>query len=275
MINKNLKLLILTGPSGSGKTTLSDNLITMYPTLFKQIKTTTTREIRKDSLNDNEQYNFITIDEFKNKINNFEFIEYEEVYNNCFYGTEINTFLNITDYSKIYILCVDVFGALNLKKTLRKYIKDYSLITFFCDPIYFETVYNRLYNRGYDIMLNDRLDKYEREIKYKNNFDCIINTNEPIINSINNIINIIPNIYNKNLINYLLENDFEQHKNNYILEHNNFIISILLEINLIEITLSEFTYNDYEDILNLKYNLDIKEINIYNIINALIEKVNK
>src|ERR1700759_2844180 len=79
------KLLLFCGPSGSGKTTIVHHLLKKYPQLSFSISATTRN--KRINENDGVDYHFLSVDEFKRKIENDEFSEWEEVYHNGFYGT--------------------------------------------------------------------------------------------------------------------------------------------------------------------------------------------
>ena len=80
------KVIILCAPSGSGKTTLAKYLLSIKELDLKFSVSATTRK-KRDGEKDGLDYNFLSIDEFKNRIYNNEFVEFEEVYDNIFYGT--------------------------------------------------------------------------------------------------------------------------------------------------------------------------------------------
>ena len=114
------KLIILTAPSGSGKTTIVKKLLNEYSNIKLAI-TYTTRLPREGEV-DGIDYNFVSIDTFENMVEKNEFLEYEEVYYNQFYGcskTLIDKNFN-NGYSTIMIL--DVKGALKIKEIYKKHI---------------------------------------------------------------------------------------------------------------------------------------------------------
>lgn len=112
------KLIIFSAPSGSGKSTIIQSLLNRDLNLSFSISATS-RAPRGTEKNGVEYY-FITPDEFRERIANDEFLEYEEVYAGKFYGTLKSEVERILDSGKNVIFDVDVVGGLNIKKILRK-----------------------------------------------------------------------------------------------------------------------------------------------------------
>ena len=110
------KVVILSAPSGSGKTTLARHLLSVEKLNFKFSVSATTRKKRDHEIN-GKDYFFFT-DEFKNSIENQDFIEYEKVYENMYYGTLKSEVNNLIVNHNI-VFDVDVLGALSLKSTLK------------------------------------------------------------------------------------------------------------------------------------------------------------
>src|SRR5947207_7974461 len=108
------KLIILCGPSGSGKTTLTRHLLEKMPELAFSISATT-RNKRKGEVN-GKDYHFLTEKEFRKKIKEDAFLEYEEVYKGVFYGTLKSELERVWEEKHIPILDIDVVGALNIKE---------------------------------------------------------------------------------------------------------------------------------------------------------------
>ena len=176
------KYIILSAPSGSGKSTLATYLLSEIGSLSFSISSTT-REMRKNEKNGIDYY-FITYDEFKKNIDEGNFIEWEQVYNNDFKGTLKSEIKRLVDKKKNIILDVDVVGGLNLKKYFGK-----DSLSIFIDVPSVEDLENRLIRRGTDSKKNiqERLRKAEKEISLKNNFDLII-MNDNILKSKNIIL---------------------------------------------------------------------------------------
>ena len=176
------KFIILSAPSGSGKSTLATYLLSEIGSLSFSISSTT-REMRKNE-KDGINYYFITYEEFKKNIDEGNFIEWEQVYNNDFKGTLKSEIKRLVDKKKNIIFDVDVVGGLNLKKYFGK-----DSLSIFIDVPSVEDLENRLLRRGTDSKKNiqERLRKAEKEISLKNNFDLII-MNDNILKSKNKIL---------------------------------------------------------------------------------------
>ena len=176
------KYIILSAPSGSGKSTLATYLLSEIGSLSFSISSTT-REMRKNEKNGIDYY-FITYDEFKKNIDEGNFIEWEQVYNNDFKGTLKSEISRLVNEKKNIIFDVDVVGGLNLKKYFGK-----DSLSIFIDVPSVEDLENRLLRRGTDSKKNiqERLRKAKKEISLKNNFDLII-MNDNILKSKNIIL---------------------------------------------------------------------------------------
>lgn len=176
------KYIILSAPSGSGKSTLATYLLSEIGSLSFSISSTT-REMRKNEKNGIDYY-FITYDEFKKNIDEGNFIEWEQVYNNDFKGTLKSEIHRLVNEKKNIIFDVDVVGGLNLKKYFGK-----DSLSIFIDVPSVEDLENRLLRRGTDSKKNiqERLRKAKKEISLKNNFDLII-MNDNILKSKNIIL---------------------------------------------------------------------------------------
>ena len=108
------KLIVISAPSGAGKTSIVQYLLQNIPQIVFSISACS-REKRKNEI-DGEDYYFLTTQEFKEKIKNKEFIEWEEVYKDQFYGTLKSEITRAAQKSKAIIFDVDVIGGLNIKK---------------------------------------------------------------------------------------------------------------------------------------------------------------
>lgn len=163
------KLIIFSAPSGAGKSTLVHHLLSLNFDLEFSISATSRapRGFEKHG----KDYYFLSPDEFRQKIDNNEFIEYEEVYSNCFYGTLRSEIERITESGKNIIFDVDVVGGINIK---RNYPNE-SLSLFVAAPS-IEVLHDRLKNRGTDSveMISKRIAKADLEMTYSSQFDLII-----------------------------------------------------------------------------------------------------
>ena len=168
------KLLMFCGPSGSGKTTITQHLIERIPNLGFSISATT-RAKRKGE-KDGEHYYFLTIEEFRIKIQNGDFVEWEEVYEDVFYGTLRSEIERIWNSGKHVIFDIDVEGGLNIKNQFP----DNSLAVF-VQPPSIEHLRHRLHERATDHPENieKRIAKAVYELRYAPRFDhVIINTDK-------------------------------------------------------------------------------------------------
>lgn len=164
------KALIFCAPSGSGKTTIVKHLLQQNSDLGFSISAST-RDKRGRTEQDGKDYYFLTPDEFKKKIDNNEFIEWEEVYAGNYYGTLKSEIQRIWDSGKNVIFDVDVQGGLNLKK----YFGDKALAIFVKVPSV-EVLKERLRDRGTETeeSLSRRLFKANFEMSFQDKFDVVL-----------------------------------------------------------------------------------------------------
>ncbi|MBT2562297.1 guanylate kinase [Pedobacter sp. ISL-68] len=163
------KLIIFSAPSGAGKTTIVHHLLTKFPELSFSISATT-RELRGAETHENDYY-FISKEEFLHKVARQEFVEFEEVYNGTFYGTLRSEIERIWNEDKHVIFDIDVEGGIRLK---RKYEED--ALAIFVQPPSLDVLKERLSGRGTDSpeKLQERFIKAEKELLYADKFDVIL-----------------------------------------------------------------------------------------------------
>ena len=163
------KLIIFSAPSGAGKTTIVHHLLQKFPELSFSISATT-RELRGTEKHENDYY-FISKEEFLHKVAHQEFVEFEEVYNGTFYGTLRSEIERIWNEGKHVIFDIDVEGGIRLK---RKYEED--ALAIFVQPPSLEVLKERLSGRGTDSpeKLQERFVKAEKELLYADKFDVIL-----------------------------------------------------------------------------------------------------
>ena len=173
------KALIFSAPSGSGKTTIVRHLLANNPDLGFSISAST-RDRRGRTESHGKDYYFLTPEEFKKKIDEDAFIEWEEVYEGNFYGTLKSEIERIWNEGKNVIFDVDVQGGLNLKK----YFDDRALGVFVKVPSV-EVLTERLRDRGTESeeSLSRRLFKANFEMSFANKFDVVL-VNEELQNSL-------------------------------------------------------------------------------------------
>jgi guanylate kinase len=165
----NGKVIIVSAPSGAGKTSIVKHVLQSLPEL-RFSTSATTRDIREGEVN-GKDYHFLTVDEFKDGIDRDNFLEWEEVYHNQFYGTLKSEIRRIWDEGKVVIFDVDVKGGLNIKK----YFGDKAL-AIFVEPPSVQELENRLRKRGTetDESLRKRMEKAEYELSFAPQFDKVI-----------------------------------------------------------------------------------------------------
>lgn len=163
-------IYIFCAPSGSGKSTMVQHLLTNYPNLFELSISCTTREPRGQEVHGREYY-FITPDEFKARIENNDFIEYEQVYEGLYYGTLKQEIKRIEQAGRQVLFDVDVKGGINLKRILG----DRATSIFICPPS-IEELRRRLEGRGDTSpeMIEKRLAKAETELADMKYFDRVV-----------------------------------------------------------------------------------------------------
>jgi guanylate kinase len=162
-------LVVITAPSGAGKTTIVRKLLTQLSYAGFSVSCTT-RPKRANEV-DGKDYYFISESEFKQKIQNNEFAEYEEVYAGKFYGTLKTEVERLWRERKIVIFDIDVKGAVNLKKLYGD-----DCLTVFIAPPSKETLINRLTARNTESKdtLKKRIKRSEEEMSYQGKFDKVV-----------------------------------------------------------------------------------------------------
>jgi guanylate kinase len=167
------KLVIVSAPSGAGKTTIVRHLLEKENKLEFSISATT-RQPRGNEENGKEYY-FISVSEFKKRVKNNEFVEWEEVYKNYYYGTLRSEIDRIRTKGKHILFDVDVKGGINLKK-----IFGHKAISVFIMPPSIRELERRLRLRGTDdpAGIKTRVAKAKEEMKLADQFDNIIINNQ-------------------------------------------------------------------------------------------------
>lgn len=173
------KAIIFSAPSGSGKTTIVKHLLEKNPDLGFSISAST-RDRRGRMEKNGQDYYFLSPLDFKKKIDNDEFVEWEEVYEGNFYGTLKSEIQRIWDQGRNVIFDVDVKGGLNLKK----YFGDNALAVFVKVPS-LDVLKERLNDRGTESeeSLSRRLFKAQFETTFQDKFDKVL-INENLNNSL-------------------------------------------------------------------------------------------
>ena len=162
-------LVIISAPSGAGKTTIVKHLLNSDLNLSFSVSATT-RPLRGNETN-GEDYFFLSVPEFKKKIDKGEFVEWEEVYTDHFYGTLKSELEKIWAKGCHVLFDVDVKGGINLKKIFGT-----RSIAIFIMPPSVEELENRLIKRATDTpeKIKTRVEKAREEMKFADEFDTVI-----------------------------------------------------------------------------------------------------
>jgi len=163
------KLIVISAPSGAGKTSIVHQLLKDIPKLSFSVSASS-RERRENELHGKDYY-FIGVEGFHQKIKEDAFLEWEQVYENQYYGTLKSEIDRIWSEGKTVIFDVDVVGGLNIKKQYAK-----ECLSIFIMPPSLEVLAERLISRGSDSdeSVAKRLDKAEEEISKNKQFDTMI-----------------------------------------------------------------------------------------------------
>lgn len=164
------KLIIFSAPSGSGKSTIINKLMSEYDLRGRFSISATSRKPR-GSEQDGVEYYFLTEEDFRRRISEGDFLEYEEVYPGCFYGTLRSEVDRTLDRGENVILDIDVQGGLNVKK-----IYGDRALTLFIQPPSIERLRERLERRGTDApeVIERRLAKAETELSFAPKYDAVV-----------------------------------------------------------------------------------------------------
>ncbi|MDB9809288.1 guanylate kinase [Flavobacteriales bacterium] len=163
------RLIVISAPSGAGKTSIVHQLLKFIPELSFSVSASS-RERRGNEV-DGKDYYFLGVEGFQKKIKEDAFLEWEQVYENQYYGTLKSEIKRIWSEGKIVIFDVDVLGGLNIKKQYPK-----ECLSIFIMPPSIEVLAERLIGRGSesDESVKKRLDKAEEETSKSGQFDTII-----------------------------------------------------------------------------------------------------
>jgi guanylate kinase len=163
------KCIIFSAPSGAGKTTIVHGLLGRMDNLAFSISACS-RAPRPNEI-DEKDYYFLSVENFRKRIDLGDFIEWEEVYKDHFYGTLKSEVERLWELNKTVVFDVDVFGGINLKS----YFGDNAL-SFFIQPPSIETLEERLRNRKTESedKIQTRLKKASEELKMSGKFDRVV-----------------------------------------------------------------------------------------------------
>jgi len=185
------KLIIFSAPSGSGKSTIINDMLTRGLNLAFSISATSRppRGTEKNGV----EYFFISPEEFHKRISNDEFLEYEEVYHDRFYGTLKAQVEKQVQEGQNVIFDVDVKGGCNIKSFYGN-----RALSIFIQPPSIEALRNRLTNRGTDAtdVIENRIARAEFELSFAPKFDAVV-VNDDLEKAKEEVYNLIKNFLNK------------------------------------------------------------------------------
>ena len=167
------KILIITAPSGAGKTSITRHLMKVFPVLEFSVSAATrhARGVEKEGVD----YYFISAEDFKQKIQNKEFAEWEMVYEGKYYGTLKSELKRIWALHKIPVLDIDVKGAIHIQQQYPE-----NTLSLFIEPPSVDELKNRLESRGTETAesLAARVNKAAYELSFKDQFNKIVTNDE-------------------------------------------------------------------------------------------------
>lgn len=170
-MEKNGKCIIFSAPSGSGKSTIVQWLMTEHPELKLAFSISATSRPPRGTEQHGVEYFFLSPEEFRSRIARNEFLEYEEVYQDRFYGTLKEQVENQLMSGQNVVFDVDVKGGCNIKSYYGQ-----RALSVFIQPPSVNELRRRLLNRGTDSMeqIEQRVDKAEYEMSFAPQFDSIV-----------------------------------------------------------------------------------------------------
>jgi guanylate kinase len=186
------KLVVFSAPSGSGKTTIVRHLLKQEELNLEFSISATSREARSNEVHGKDYY-YLSLKDFKNKIKNDEFLEWEEVYRDNFYGTLKTEVERIWAKGKHVIFDIDVSGGLRIK---RKFPEE--TLAVFVKPPDLNELVRRLKDRGEESedKINMRVAKAPAELATAPLFDVIV-VNSDLDDALKNAYQLVSDFLNK------------------------------------------------------------------------------
>ena len=164
------KIIIITAPSGAGKTSITKHLLKTFPGELAFSISAATRQ-KRNYEKDGVDYYFMSVDDFKEKIQQNAFVEWEMVYEGKYYGTLTSEIHRIWQEGKVPLLDIDVQGAVHVQQEHRE-----QTLSIFIEPPSVDELKKRLNSRGTETpeSLDTRLNKATYELSFKDHFDKVI-----------------------------------------------------------------------------------------------------
>ena len=165
------KLIIISAPSGTGKSTIISWLMKEHKELNLAFSISCTSRPPRGTEQNGVEYFFLTPEEFRQRIDNGEFLEYEEVYKDRFYGTLKSQVENQLQAGQNVVFDVDVKGGVNIKKFYGS-----EALSIFIQPPSINTLRRRLEGRGTDSpdVIDQRIARAEFELTFADKFDKVV-----------------------------------------------------------------------------------------------------
>lgn len=184
--------MVFTAPSGSGKTTIVRHLLEKFDQLEFSISATT--RSKRDHETDGKDYYFLTVEAFKEKIDQEAFVEWEEVYPGRFYGTLKSEVERIWKEGKFVLFDVDVLGAGSIKKMYGE-----KCLAVFVKPPSMETLVERLKARRTETpeTLEIRKARFLKELEHESYFDMVL-INDQLANALADAETLVRNFFKFN-----------------------------------------------------------------------------
>ncbi len=173
-VNNQQKIIIITAPSGAGKTSITKYLLRTFSDRIAFSISAATRPPRVNEKNGVDYY-FMNTEDFTNKIQHEEFIEWEMVYEGKYYGTLKSELQRIWIQNKIPVLDIDVKGAIHVQQQFPE-----TTLSLFIEPPSVDELQRRLLSRGTETenSLNARVSKAAYELSFRHSFNFIIINND-------------------------------------------------------------------------------------------------
>tara|TARA_Y100000816_G_C26013474_1_gene529929 strand:- start:447 stop:995 length:549 start_codon:yes stop_codon:yes gene_type:complete len=177
--------IIISAPSGSGKTSICKKILSQVKNIVFSVSCTT--RTKRNQERNGIDYIFLTQEEFVKRIKNKEFIEWEKIHGNFYYGTLKKTLDNAINSNTKLLLELDVKGA---KKIMENYPRNY--LSIFIEPPSKDELFKRLKDRGADSIdtINKRMERFESEMMHKMYFNHVI-VNNKLNDAVKSILRII------------------------------------------------------------------------------------